>query len=85
MIHCLSSVRPYLAVQFKKCMSSPFTDRPGELTFNSAILHNLEQLVQQPPIPDRLGDRPQIPYLLLIFNPSAYAVTLSSLLALVQS
>ncbi|MPC48501.1 hypothetical protein E2C01_042275 [Portunus trituberculatus] len=50
---------------------SPFTDHPGELAFNFAVLHDLEQLVQYPTcIPDCLGDMLNIP--------SAYAVTLSS-------
>ncbi|MPC58129.1 hypothetical protein E2C01_052124 [Portunus trituberculatus] len=58
---------------------SPFTDHPGELAFNFAILHDLEQLVQRPTrIPDRLGDTPKILDLFLTSNPSAYAVTLSS-------
>ncbi|MPC51515.1 hypothetical protein E2C01_045363 [Portunus trituberculatus] len=39
--------------------SSPFTDHHGKLAFNFAILHDLDQLVQQPTrIPDRLGDNP---------------------------
>ena len=60
-------------------LSSPFTDHPGELAFNFAILHDLEQLVQHPTrIPDRLGDTPNILDLFLTSNPSAYAVTLSS-------
>ncbi|MPC24674.1 hypothetical protein E2C01_017761 [Portunus trituberculatus] len=59
-------------------LSFPFTDHPGELAFNSAILHDLEQLVQHPTrIPDRLGDTP-ILHFFLTSNPSAYAVTLSS-------
>ena len=42
-------------------LSSPFTDHPGELAFNFAILHDLEQLVQHPTrIPDRLADKPNI-------------------------
>ncbi|KAK8395869.1 hypothetical protein O3P69_005762 [Scylla paramamosain] len=60
-------------------LSSPFTDHPGELAYNFAILHDLEQLVQYPTrIPDRLGDTPNILDLFLTSNPSAYAVTLSS-------
>ena len=60
-------------------LSSPFTDDPGELAFNFAILHDFEQLVQHPTrIPNRLGDRPSILDLFLTSNPSAYAVTLSS-------
>ncbi|KAK8384884.1 hypothetical protein O3P69_014450 [Scylla paramamosain] len=56
-----------------------FTDHPGELAYNFAILHDLEQLVQHPTrIPDRLGDTPNILDLFLTSNPSAYAVTLSS-------
>ncbi|MPC24187.1 hypothetical protein E2C01_017263 [Portunus trituberculatus] len=42
-------------------LSFPYTDHPGELAFNFAILHDLEQLVQHPThIPDRLGDAPNI-------------------------
>ncbi|XP_063845367.1 uncharacterized protein LOC135091555 [Scylla paramamosain] len=42
-------------------LSSPFTDHPGELAYNFAILHDLEQLVQHPTrIPDCLGDTPNI-------------------------
>ncbi|MPC66542.1 hypothetical protein E2C01_060691 [Portunus trituberculatus] len=60
-------------------LSFPFTDHPGELAFNYAIFHDLEQLVQHPTrIPDFLGDTPNIFYLFLISNPSAYAVALSS-------
>ncbi|MPC34339.1 hypothetical protein E2C01_027724 [Portunus trituberculatus] len=62
-------------------LSSPFTDHPGKLAFNFAILHDLEQLVQHPTrIPDRFGDTPNILDLFLTSNPSAYVVTLSSLL-----
>ncbi|MPC13058.1 hypothetical protein E2C01_005776 [Portunus trituberculatus] len=58
---------------------SPFTDHPGELAFNFAILHDLQQLVRHPThIPDRLGDTPNILVLFLTSNPSAYVVTLSS-------
>ncbi|MPC65531.1 hypothetical protein E2C01_059668 [Portunus trituberculatus] len=43
-------------------LSSPLTDHPGELTFNFAILHDLQQLVQHPTrILDRLGDTLNIP------------------------
>ncbi|MPC50112.1 hypothetical protein E2C01_043934 [Portunus trituberculatus] len=60
-------------------LSSFYIDHPGELAFNFAILHDLEQLVQHPTrIPDRLGDTPNIFDLFITFNPSAYAVTLSS-------
>ncbi|MPC16750.1 hypothetical protein E2C01_009585 [Portunus trituberculatus] len=60
---------------------SLFTDHPGELAFNFAILHETEQLVQQPThIPDRLGDTPNILDSFFTSNPSAYAVTLSSTL-----
>ena len=56
-------------------LSFSFTDKPGEQAFKSAILHDLEQLVQFPThIPDRLGDMPNIFYLFLISNPSAYSV-----------
>ncbi|MPC37667.1 hypothetical protein E2C01_031154 [Portunus trituberculatus] len=59
-------------------LSSLFTDHPGELALNFAILHDLEQLVQHHThIPDLLGDMPNI---LDTSNSSAYAVTLSSLL-----
>ncbi|MPC38563.1 hypothetical protein E2C01_032072 [Portunus trituberculatus] len=41
--------------------SSPFTDHPGELAFNFAILHDLERLVQHPTrIADRFGDTTNI-------------------------
>ena len=60
-------------------LSSPFTDHPGELAYNFAILHELEQLVQHlTRIHDRLGDTSNILDLFLTSNPSAYAVTLSS-------
>ncbi|MPC51068.1 hypothetical protein E2C01_044905 [Portunus trituberculatus] len=60
-------------------LSFPFIDYPGELTFNFAILHDLEQLVQHPTrISDRYGDTPNIPDLFITFNPSPFAVTLSS-------
>ncbi|MPC81381.1 hypothetical protein E2C01_075994 [Portunus trituberculatus] len=59
-------------------LSSHFTDHPGELAFNFAILLDLEQLVQHPTrIPDRLGDTPNILDFFLASNSSAYAVTLS--------
>ncbi|MPC70576.1 hypothetical protein E2C01_064828 [Portunus trituberculatus] len=59
-------------------LSSPFNNHPGELAFNFAILHDLEQLVQHPTrFPDRLGNAPNILDLFLTFN-RAYAVTLSS-------
>ncbi|MPC34496.1 hypothetical protein E2C01_027888 [Portunus trituberculatus] len=62
-------------------LSSPFTDHSDELAFNFATLHDLEQLLQHPTrIPDRLGDTHNILDLFLTSNPSAYAVTLSSLL-----
>ncbi|MPC41181.1 hypothetical protein E2C01_034766 [Portunus trituberculatus] len=60
-------------------LTSPFTDHLGELAFNFAIFHDLEQLVQHPTrIPDSHGDTPSNLDLFLIPNPSAYAVTLSS-------
>ncbi|MPC88602.1 hypothetical protein E2C01_083517 [Portunus trituberculatus] len=63
-------------------LSSPFTDLPGELAFNFAILHELDQLVQRPThIPDRLGDTPNILDLFLISTPCAYAAILSSQLS----
>ena len=59
--------------------SSPFTDHIGELAYNFAIQHDLEQLVQHPTrIPDRLGNTCNILDLFQNSNPSAYAVTLSS-------
>ncbi|MPC59034.1 hypothetical protein E2C01_053049 [Portunus trituberculatus] len=66
-------------VHHQLLLSSPFTDHPGELVFNFAILHDLEQLVQHPThIPDHFGDTPKILDLFLTSNPSSYAVTLSS-------
>ncbi|MPC59044.1 hypothetical protein E2C01_053059 [Portunus trituberculatus] len=60
-------------------LSFPFTDHPGELTFNFAILHNLEQLEQHPTrIPDCHEDTSNILDLFLTSNPSAYAFTQSS-------
>ncbi|MPC76619.1 hypothetical protein E2C01_071036 [Portunus trituberculatus] len=56
-------------------LSSPFTDNPGELAFNFAILHDLEQLVQHPTC---IPDTPNILDLFLTSNHSAYAGTLSS-------
>ncbi|MPC78573.1 hypothetical protein E2C01_073062 [Portunus trituberculatus] len=62
-------------------ISSLFTDYPSELAFNFAIVYDIEQLVQHPiRIRDRLGDTPNILDSFLTSNPSAYAVTLSSLL-----
>ena len=59
-------------------ISSSFTDQPGEQTFNFAILHDLEQLVQFPTrIPDRLGDTSNILDLFLTSNPSVYSDKLS--------
>ncbi|MPC28249.1 hypothetical protein E2C01_021447 [Portunus trituberculatus] len=61
-------------------LSSPFTDHPGELAFNFAILHTLKQLVQHPTrIPDRLGNTPKILDLFLTSDPFSCAVTLFSL------
>ncbi|MPC53662.1 hypothetical protein E2C01_047560 [Portunus trituberculatus] len=69
------------SVDLQLWFSSPFTDYLGELAFNFAYLHDLEQLVQHPThIPDCLADTPSILDLFLTSNPSAYAVTLSSLL-----
>ena len=66
---------------FTTSFGFPFTYHPGELAYNFAILHDLEQLIQHPTrIPDRLGATPNILDLFLTSNPSAYAVTLSSLL-----
>ncbi|MPC39085.1 hypothetical protein E2C01_032605 [Portunus trituberculatus] len=62
-------------------LSSSFTDHPGELAFNFAILQDLEQLVQHLiHIPDHLEDTPNILDLFHTSNPSANGVTLSSLL-----
>ncbi|MPC34855.1 hypothetical protein E2C01_028258 [Portunus trituberculatus] len=59
-------------------LSSPFNNHLGELAFNFAIFHDLEQLVQHlTRIPDCLEDTPNILDLFLISSP-AYAVTLSS-------
>ncbi|MPC40220.1 hypothetical protein E2C01_033776 [Portunus trituberculatus] len=63
------------------CVSSRFADYPGELAFSFAILHDLEQLVQHPTrIPEHLGDTPNNLDFFFSSNPSACAVTLSSLL-----
>ncbi|MPC84346.1 hypothetical protein E2C01_079083 [Portunus trituberculatus] len=60
-------------------LSFPFTDHPGDLAFNFAILHDLEQLEQHhTSIPDRHRETPNILDLFLTSNPSAYPVTLSS-------
>ena len=60
-------------------LSSPFTDPPGKLAYNFAILFNLEKLVQHPTsMPDGFGDTPKIFLFFLTSNPSAYAVILSS-------
>ncbi|MPC55213.1 hypothetical protein E2C01_049145 [Portunus trituberculatus] len=61
-------------------LSSPFTDHPGELALNFAILYDIEQLVQRPThIPDLLeGEKSNILDLFFTSNPFAYAVTLSS-------
>ena len=67
------------SVQHKVWPTSPFTDHIGELAYNFAIQHDLEQLVQHPTrIPDRLGDKPNIFYLFLTSKPPDYAITLSS-------
>ncbi|MPC23419.1 hypothetical protein E2C01_016466 [Portunus trituberculatus] len=59
-------------------LSSPFTDHPGVLALNFAILHDLEQPVQHPiRIPD-LGDTPNVLDFFLTSNPFACTVTLSS-------
>ncbi|MPC36370.1 hypothetical protein E2C01_029826 [Portunus trituberculatus] len=72
-------LHPYFNVHSQLWHSSLFTDHPGELTFNFAILHDLQQLVQHPTrIPDRHGDMTNILDLFLISNPFAYLVTLSS-------
>ncbi|MPC64083.1 hypothetical protein E2C01_058193 [Portunus trituberculatus] len=60
-------------------LSSPSTNYPGELAFNFAFLHDLEQLVQHyTHIPDHLGDTPNILDFFLISDPSSHSVTLSS-------
>ncbi|MPC58327.1 hypothetical protein E2C01_052325 [Portunus trituberculatus] len=67
-------------------LSSPFTDHPGELACNFAILHDLEQLVQHPArIPRYLGDTNNSLDLFLTSNPSAYDVTLSFPFGLLRS
>ena len=53
---------------------SPFTDHPGELAYNFAILHDLEQHPTR--IPNRFGATLNILDLFLTSNPSAYAITL---------
>ncbi|MPC29450.1 hypothetical protein E2C01_022681 [Portunus trituberculatus] len=59
-------------------LSSPFAGHPGELAFNFAILHDLEQLVQHPTcIPDRLEDTLNILDFFLTSNASANAVSLA--------
>ncbi|MPC53169.1 hypothetical protein E2C01_047056 [Portunus trituberculatus] len=64
-------------VRHQLWFSSPFIDHPGELAFNFAIRHDLEQLVQQSTrILAHLGETPNILDLFLTSNPSAYAVTL---------
>ncbi|MPC32381.1 hypothetical protein E2C01_025691 [Portunus trituberculatus] len=66
-------------VHHKLWLFSPFTDHPGELAFNFAILYDLEELVQHTTrIHDRLGDTSNILDLFLTYDPSAYAVTISS-------
>ncbi|MPC08219.1 hypothetical protein E2C01_000797 [Portunus trituberculatus] len=57
-------------------LSTPFTDHPGQLAFNFAIRHALEQLVQHIRITDCLGDKPNILDFFLSSN-SAYAVIFS--------
>ncbi|MPC74919.1 hypothetical protein E2C01_069299 [Portunus trituberculatus] len=60
-------------------LSSLFTDHPGELALHSAILHDLEHLVQHSTcVRDRLKDAPNILDFYFNFNSSAYAVTLPS-------
>ncbi|MPC10867.1 hypothetical protein E2C01_003510 [Portunus trituberculatus] len=46
-----------LNVHHQLWLTSPLTDHPGELAFNFAIFHHLEQLVQHP---TRHGDMPNI-------------------------
>ena len=54
-------------------LSSSFTDQPGEQTFNFAILHDLEQLVEfSTRIPNRPGDTPNILDLFLTSNSSGF-------------
>ena len=49
------------SVHHQLWLSSPFTDHPGELAYNFAILHDLEQLLQHHTrIPDRFGDTSKI-------------------------
>ncbi|MPC91206.1 hypothetical protein E2C01_086225 [Portunus trituberculatus] len=53
------SILGHFNVHHQLWLPSSFTDHPGELAFNFAILHDLEQPVQQPTcIPDRPGDTP---------------------------
>ncbi|MPC66898.1 hypothetical protein E2C01_061053 [Portunus trituberculatus] len=73
------SILGHFNVYHQLWLSSPFTDHPGELAFNFAVLHDLEQLAQHPTrINDYLGDAPNILDLFLTSSPSAYAVSLSS-------
>ncbi|MPC86688.1 hypothetical protein E2C01_081524 [Portunus trituberculatus] len=77
--HIEISILGNFNVHHQLWLSFLFTDHPDELSFDFAIFHDLEQLVQHPTrIPDHLGDTPNIFYLFLTSNSSAYAVTLSS-------
>ena len=59
-------------------LSSLFPNNPGKPAFNFAILHDLEQLVEQlSRIPYRLGDLFNFPDIFLASNRSAYSITLS--------
>ncbi|MPC91069.1 hypothetical protein E2C01_086082 [Portunus trituberculatus] len=50
-------------------LSYPFINHSDELTFNFALHHDLEQLMQHPTrIPDRLGESPNILVLFLTSN-----------------
>ncbi len=61
------------------CLSSSFTDQPGEQAYSFSPLNDLEQLVQHSTrIPDRLGDMPNILDIFPTLNASAYSVQLIS-------
>ncbi|MPC96707.1 hypothetical protein E2C01_091982 [Portunus trituberculatus] len=77
--HHLFSIKPHLLLtetQLPEVSTFITPDHPGELAFNFAILHDLEQQVQHhTSIPDLLGDTPNILDLFFTSNPSTSAVT----------
>lgn len=66
-------------VQHQLWLPFPFTDHPGELTFNFLIFHDLEQLVQHSTSIPVLGIHSTF-LTFPNFQSPAYAATLSSLL-----